>query len=293
MSSAFKTIGLIGKPDHRETCDTLSTLYAFLKEKGYSILVETESARQLPFTPDAIASITELGETADLAVVVGGDGRMLGAARVLSRFDIAVIGVNRGNLGFLTDLDPDNLLPPLEEVLKGKYVTEHRYLLETQVIRHNEIKSSNSAMNEVVLHHERVASLLEFEVYIDGHFMLSQRADGLIISTPTGSTAYSLSAGGPIISPRLDAITLVPMFPHTLSSRPIVVDSLSEIRLRISRENADFIQVSCDSHVALPVQPGDEVVIRKQAHALRLVHPKDYDYFKVLRSKLGWGSKLF
>ncbi len=160
--------------------------------------------------------------------------------------------------------------------------------------RHGELKASNSAVNEAVLHPGRVANMIEFEVYIDGQFMYSQRADGMIASTPTGSTAYALSAGGAILTPNLNALILVPMFPHSLSGRPIVVDGNSEVKLIASPEMGDRpLEVSCDGHVTLAALPGDEIIIRKADHALRLIHPKGRNYFEVLRSKLGWGSKLF
>lgn len=161
------------------------------------------------------------------------------------------------------------------------------------VYRHEKLKSNSAAVNEVVLHHGKVAHMMEFEIYIDEQFVFSQRSDGLIVATPTGSTAYSLSAGGPIIMPKLDALTLVPMFPHTLSSRPIVVDADSQVSMKVSKVNSDSLQVSCDSHIVLPVLPGDEIRINKSADKLHLVHPKGYSYFNVLRQKLGWGSKLY
>ncbi|WP_432452156.1 MULTISPECIES: NAD(+) kinase [unclassified Agarivorans] len=293
MTQSFNTIGLIGKPHHEGANNTLTALYQWLKKQSFTVLVEEITGAQLAISDLPLVSITNLGEQADLAIVVGGDGNMLGAARVLADYDIAVIGVNRGNLGFLTDLDPDNFEQPLQQVLNGQFVTEKRFLLEAQVLRHNTVKSSNSAVNEVVLHLDKVATMLEFEVYIDQHFILSQRADGIIVTTPTGSTAYSLSAGGPILTPNLDAIALVPMFPHTLSSRPIVVNSESEVKLKLSHDNSEHMHISCDSHISLPVLPGDEVIIRKQANPLRLVHPTNYDYFKILQTKLGWGSRLF
>ena len=218
---------------------------------------------------------------------------MLGAARVLARFDVAVIGVNRGNLGFLTDLNPEGFEGSLEQVLSGEYLEEKRFLLEVEVYRHNELKSANSAVNEAVLHADKVAHMIEFEAFINNDFVFSQRSDGLIVSTPTGSTAYSLSGGGPILTPELNAISLVPMFPHTLSSRPLVVDADNEVRLKLSLENTDSLQVSCDSHVVLAVLPGDEVVIKKADRKLRLIHPKNYSYYNVLRTKLNWGSRLY
>ncbi len=212
---------------------------------------------------------------------------------MLACFNIGVIGVNRGNLGFLTDLSPTELLAPLEEILAGKSRSEQRFIIEAEVYRHGKLKSSNSAVNEAVLHAGKVASMIEFEVHIDGSFMFSQRSDGLILSTPTGSTAYSMSAGGPILTPNLNALTLVPMFPHTLTSRPIVVDGNSEIKLILSNDNHESLQVSCDGHVILSVMPGDEVIIKKSKYSIRLIHPLSHDYFNVLRTKLGWGNKLY
>lgn len=294
MTSPFKTIGLIGKPNHKGAALTLHRLYTFLQALGYEVLVEERVGAQVnEIAPEGLIELVELGKRCDLAIVIGGDGNMLGAARVLARFDVAVIGVNRGNLGFLTDLNPDGFEPALEEVLRGEFIAESRFLLEVEVYRHDELKSANSAMNEAVLHADKVAHMIEFEAFIDNQFVFSQRSDGLIISTPTGSTAYSLSGGGPILTPELNAMALVPMFPHTLSSRPLVVDGDKEVRLKLSLENTDSLQVSCDSHVVLAVLPGDEVVIKKAEKSLRLIHPKSYSYYDVLRQKLNWGSRLY
>ncbi|MBL4909247.1 MAG: NAD(+) kinase [Alteromonadaceae bacterium] len=293
MTAKYKTIGLIGKPNHQGTNNTINTLANYLLKNNYQVLIESSVAKTINVDGFETRSLTEIGELADLAIVVGGDGYMLGAARVLSCYSIGVIGVNRGNLGFLTDLSPQELLEPLQQILAGKSHSEQRFLIETSVYRHGKLKSSNSAMNEAVLHAGKVANMIEFEVYIDGAFMFSQRSDGLIISTPTGSTAYSMSAGGPILTPNLNALSLVPMFPHTLSSRPIVVDGNSEIKLVLANENYENLQVSCDGHVILAVMPGDEVIIKKSKNTLRLIHPLSHDYFNVLRSKLSWGNKLY
>ncbi|MFT5787934.1 MAG: NAD+ kinase [Shewanella sp.] len=292
MSNTFHTIGLIGKPNHEGTNLTLKRLHHWLTMQGYSVLVEERVAAEVGSHTHS-ADLLEIGAQCDLAIVVGGDGNMLGAARVLARFDIAVIGVNRGNLGFLTDLPPDSFEEALSKVLEGEFDTEQRFLLEAEVHRHGELKSSNTAVNEAVLHPGKIAHMIEFEVYIDEKFMYSQRADGMIVSTPTGSTAYSLSAGGAILTPNLEAMILVPMFPHTLSCRPIVVDAGCIIKLVVSPHNGDNLEVSCDGHVNLPVLPGDEIIIKRSQDTLRLIHPKGHNYFHVLRSKLGWGSKLF
>ncbi|MGL4475156.1 MAG: NAD(+) kinase [Shewanella sp.] len=292
MKNKFKTIGLIGKPHHAGTNKTLKRLHHWLTVQGYSVLVEERVAAEVGQHVTA-AEIVEIGKQCDLAIVVGGDGNMLGAARVLARFDIGVIGVNRGNLGFLTDLPPNDFEASLAEVLDGQFITEQRFLLEAKVYRHHELKACNSAVNEAVLHPGKIAHMIEFEVYIDDQFMYSQRADGMIVSTPTGSTAYSLSAGGAILTPNLQAMILVPMFPHTLSCRPIVVDANSTIKLLVSPDNADNLEVSCDGHVHLAVLPGDEIIIKRSPEKLTLVHPTNHNYFHVLRTKLGWGSKLF
>lgn len=293
MKQLYKTIGLIGKPQHKGAKATIESLHQYLQSKQYQVLVESSVARSVDIEDINIASLTDIGEQADLAIVVGGDGYMLGAARVLAGYEIGVIGVNRGNLGFLTDLSPDDLIEPLEKILLGESRSEQRFIIEAEVYRHGKLKSSNSAVNEAVLHAGKVANMIEFEVYIDDSFMFSQRSDGLIISTPTGSTAYSMSAGGPILTPNLNALSLVPMFPHTLTSRPIVVDGDSEIKLKLANENYENLQVSCDGHVILAVMPGDEVIIKKSEFALRLIHPLDHSYFNVLRNKLSWGNKLY
>ncbi|WP_019025718.1 NAD(+) kinase [Colwellia piezophila] len=293
MAQHYKTIGLIGKPNHEGASTTIQTLHDYLLAKKYNVIVESSVAHSLPIKNMVTGTLTDIGDQADLAIVVGGDGYMLGAARVLACFDIGVIGVNRGNLGFLTDLPPNDVIEPLAQILAGKSRSEQRFIIEAEVYRHGKLKSSNSAVNEAVLHAGKVASMIEFEVYIDGVFMFSQRSDGLIVSTPTGSTAYSMSAGGPILTPNLNALSLVPMFPHTLTSRPIVVDGNSEIKLILANDNHENLQVSCDGHVILTVMPGDEVIIKKSECSIRLIHPLDHNYFNVLRNKLSWGNKLY
>ncbi|MDM7859854.1 NAD(+) kinase [Alteromonas sp. ASW11-36] len=289
----YKTVGLIGKTSHSLTHESLDAVIEFLRERNCIILLEEQIAGEFNGPDLHAASLVDIGKRADLAIVVGGDGNMIGAARVLASFNVAVVGVNRGNLGFLTDISPDDIHPQLTKLFAGESVLEQRFLLEVEVYRDNVLQSASSAVNEVVLHHGKVAHMMEFEVLIDDHFVFSQRSDGLIIATPTGSTAYSLSAGGPILMPKLDALTLVPMFPHTLSSRPIVVDANSTVSMRVSKVNSANLQVSCDSHIVLPVLPGDEIRVRKNPNKLSLLHPQGYSYFNVLRNKLGWGSKLY
>lgn len=292
MNKHFNCIGIVGHPRHPTALTTHEMLYRWLRSEGYDVIVEQQIAHDLNLTQVRTGTLAEIGQQADLAVVVGGDGNMLGAARVLARYDIKVIGINRGNLGFLTDLDPDNAHQQLASVLEGHYLTEKRFLLEAQVFHHETPTRRSTAINEVILHPGKIAHMIEFEVYIDEAFAFSQRSDGLIISTPTGSTAYSLSAGGPILTPSLDAITLVPMFPHTLSARPLVINSNSTIRLRFSHMRSD-LEISCDSQISLPIQDGESVLIRRSEYHLNLIHPKDYSYFNTLSTKLGWSKKLF
>ncbi len=294
MKKPFEVIAIIGKPRDQQAIATHRELYHWLQAEGYKVYIDDRLSEILDDIPqDDFASLIQLGRIADLAIVVGGDGNMLGAARVLSRFNVSVIGVNRGNLGFLTDLNPEDFKSSLKEVLDGHFIEEERFLLEAEVHRHGQVKSHNAALNEAVLHPGQVAHMIEFEVYIDDSFAFSLRADGLIVSTPTGSTAYSLSGGGPILSPSLNAISLVPMFPHTLSSRPLVVDGDRRIKLIVSPDNRGTQEVGCDGQVSLPVSPGDEVHIYQSPNVLKLIHPKDYSYYHVLRNKLGWSSKLF
>ncbi|CAK9885667.1 MAG: NAD kinase [Candidatus Erwinia impunctatus] len=292
MIHQFTSIGIAGLPRHPGALPTHRMLCHWLLAEGYQVILEQQIAQALQMDNIPTGTLAEIGRLADLAIVVGGDGNMLGAARVLSRYDIKVIGINRGNLGFLTDLDPDTAREQLTDVMQGNYTYEERFLLEAEVGCADYPARKSSAVNEVVLHPGKIAHMIEFEVYIDDSFAFSQRSDGLIISTPTGSTAYSLSAGGPILTPTLDAIAIVPMFPHTLSARPLVISSDSTIRLRFSDRRSD-LEISCDSQIALPIQEGEEVIIRRSSDHLKLIHPKENNYFSTLSSKLGWSQKLF
>ncbi|MFC3120307.1 NAD(+) kinase [Agaribacter flavus] len=288
----YRTVGLIGKSSHEATFNSITLLIEELHERNCKVLLENKIQINLDHEVESV-SMLEIGRRADLAIVVGGDGNMLGAARVLAEFDIDVVGVNRGNLGFLTDISPDDIPAQLAHIFNGNIAREKRFLIEALVYSGETLVDSHNAVNEIVLHHSKVAHMMEFELYIEDKFVFSQRSDGLIIATPTGSTAYSLSGGGPILTPHLDVLTLVPMFPHTLSSRPIVVDANNEMTLKISNNNSDNVQISCDSHVVISVNPGDHVIIRKNFKHLTLIHPPDYSYFNVLRKKLNWGSKLY
>ncbi len=287
----FRNIGVIGREGGGATVvDSLKRLISFLQTRELNIILSEQLTELLPGHGLRVCSRRMIGEVCDLIIVVGGDGSLLSAARVLSRFDVPVLGINRGRLGFLTDVSPEDIECKVGAVLDGQYVHEKRFLLDAEVCRGGDPIGVADALNDVVVNSGTSAKMIEFELYIEGEFVYRQRSDGLIVSTPTGSTAYSLSAGGPIMHPRLDAILLVPMFPHTLSARPIVVDGNSEIKLVIAESNAEGVPVTCDGQVNLTAQPGDTVYIRKKPHKLKLVHPRGHSFYAGCRDKLGWNT---
>lgn len=296
MNSYFKCIGIVlGNFFNLSSLETNKILYNWLVKNGYKVIIEKHISSHLKIKNAITGDLKYIGEKADLAIIIGGDGNMLNAARILSFYKIKVIGVNRGNLGFLTDIDPENVKKEISSILKGKFYFEKRFLLEVKKTnKHFSILNKETAINEIVLHSGKVAHMIEFEVYIDKKFAFSQRSNGLIISTPTGSTAYSLSAGGPILSSLLEAFVLVPMFPHTLSSRPIVISSNSSIFIKINFSNKpEMIEISCDSQVNIPVKKHENIFINRSNNYLNLIHPINYDYYNTLTSKLGWLKKLF
>ena len=288
----FQHVGILGRLGSPQVLETVRRLKRFLRERHLHVILEESIAELLPGHGLQTAASHELGGLCDLVIVVGGDGSMLGAARALAASETPVVGVNRGNLGFLTDIHPDEVESRISEVLEGRYLVETRFLLEAQTRRHNELHGEADALNDVVLHPGKSNRMIEFELHIDGQFVCSQKADGLIVATPTGSTAYALSAGGPIMHPRLDALVVVPMYPHTLSSRPIVVDGNSELTIVVSPNISIYPEVSCDGQNHFTCAPGDKVSIRKKSQRLKLIHPLDHNYYETCRTKLGWGSRL-
>lgn len=248
----FHNIAIIGQPQkitgHN---DTIQRLYDYLKSLGLNAYVESYTAAAIEFQGDGSMTMEQLAEICDLAVVVGGDGSVIGAARLLAFANIPIIGINRGHLGFLSDLSKNSFEEPLLEILNGKYHAEHRSCLRTEKIHKGKVIERSIALNEVVLSSTITAHMINFTVLFDGHFVYSLNADGLIISTPTGSTAYNLSAGGPIIAPELEAMCLTPMFPHSLTCRPIVVDGDHVITITLNR--SDHCQISCDGQIKTDV----------------------------------------
>jgi NAD+ kinase len=292
MDNQFRNIGIIGRVGNQFVIDSVKALKDILIERHLTVILEKEIAHILPNHGLQVTTRKLIGEICDLVIVVGGDGSMLGAARDLARHTVPVIGINRGGLGFLTDISPNEIAKKIDEVLAGKYVVEKRFLLDVVIKRDGEPIGQGSAFNDVVVSSGEVAKMIEFETYIEGQFVYSERSDGIIVSTPTGSTAYSLSGGGPIMHPKLDALALVPMFPHSLSSRPIVIDGNSEIKIVIVSSGEVSPIVSCDGHIALKTRPGDCIYIFKKPLKLTMLHPLDYNFYEVCRSKLNWGKKL-
>ena len=291
MDKNFKKIALIGYPKNTDVIATIKSLYSWLTNKSVEILLD-QRLSNIEGLDSEFYALDLIGSSADLAIIIGGDGVMLNAARVLSKFDISVIGINKGNLGFLTDISPENYHTEINGVLAGDYYSENRFLLSFSILRDNKFIINKVALNEVVLHPIQIANLIEFDVFVNKRFLFNQRSDGLIVATPTGSTAYSLSGGGPIISPNLNAITLVPKFPHTLSSRPIVISADNTINLKITSDK-NPLAITFDGHETIPLQQNDQVIIKKSKHTLNLIHPNSYDYYNVLRNKLGWSNKFF
>lgn len=291
-SSPFSTIAIVGKPRHNAAFETHLSVYNWLRDHRYEVMLDEQVAAVCHI--DNGYTIDQIGKQADLVIVIGGDGNMLGMARLLAKYNVPLIGINRGNLGFLTDIAPQTAFEQLHSCLRRQeFFIEERFLLQAKIERNGKIIESNNALNEIVVHSSQIAKTIDFEVSIDGKFAFSQRSDGLIISTPTGSTAYSLSAGGPILSPNLNAIALVPMNPHSLASRPLVVSGNSLISLRFARYNQPNLMLSCDSQVLFPFDVDDRIIVKKSNDTLKLLHLNDYNYFTVLGSKLGWLSKLF
>ena len=292
MGRPFKCVGLVGIPRKLEAIETHQVLYDWLVNLGIEVLVEDQLVQYIKFPSNIYASLDAIGEQADLAIVVGGDGNMLRSARHLSHYKIKVIGVNRGNLGFLTDISHDHVIEQLTPVIKGEYDDDPRFLLEVSIYSDGQLINSGFAVNEIVVTPNTVAHMIDYDVYINERNAFSQRADGLIIATPTGSTAYSLSAGGPILAPHLDALIITPMFPHSLAVRPLVIKSDNPIHLKFPTTALD-LNIACDSQIILPIKPTQDVIIRRSDYEFNLIHSKDYDYFNNLSSKLGWSQKMF
>lgn len=287
----FKTIGLFAKPNSKDSIETLKLLLKYLKANKFNTILEENCAKQLDEKlVENTATEMKIGHQCDLIIVIGGDGSMLKAARCIVDDNVPMVGINRGKLGFLSDIPPSQMESCLDKILAGVYETEDRILLEASVIRGGATICNKKALNDIVFYNGDVARVIEFELFINDQFVMSQRSDGLIAATPTGSTAYALSGGGPILYPSLGAISLVPMYPHTLSGRPIVIHDDSTIRLIATPNKQHTPKICCDGQTHVALAHGDEVHIKKYCKTISLIHPKGYNYFALLREKLGWNT---
>ena len=288
----FQVIGIVCKLDDERVPTTARALSRLLEGTGATVVVDADSATASGLTNAERMPRERLGVECDLIIVIGGDGTILNVAR---NFDIPrarLLGVNLGRLGFLADILPDDMDRLLGPILAGEFDEDLRFMLDTRVRRNGEVIATFRALNEVVVHKHNIARLIEFETYIDNRLLNSQRSDGLIVATPTGSTAYALSGGGPILHPNLDALVLVPICPHTLSSRPIVVDSDSRIEIIVRDEWGNGAELTGDGQPPVTLACDDRIVVRRRPEPLHMIHPRGHDHFEVLRVKLHWARGL-
>ena len=288
MQSKKLTFALIGRLNTPEVTQPLATLADFLHGAGHIAAYEEKTAQDLDTSGVKILTLDEIGKQADAAIVVGGDGTMLGIARSLAPYGVPLIGINHGRLGFMADIPLDQMIPVLSAILEGKFQSERRSLLEGTIFREHQKIQQATAFNDVVISRGSGSGMIELCVMVDDHFMYSQRSDGLIISTPTGSTAYSLSVGGPLLHPNLDGIVLAAIAPHALSNRPIVVPDKSEVVVEIV--DASQPTINFDSQSFASVQVGDRLVIRRSKCFATFLHPRGWSYYDTLREKLHWNE---
>ncbi len=284
---SFGRVALIGKLRSAEIAESLRELRGMLEKRGCEVLIERETASDLGLRGVDYAAI---GADAKLAIVVGGDGTMLAAARNLVRHHVPLVGVNQGRVGFMTDIGHDDMRSGIGAILDGKYSIEERALLEAEIRRNNKLVLQTIALNEAVVGKGSQGRLIEFNLLIDGEFVYTLRADGVIVTTPTGSTAYAMSAQGPILHPAVPAFALVPLNPHTLSARPVSVSDRMMIEIVLVR--ALDARAHFDGFALADMQQGDRLLLKRSADAVRFVHPPGYSYFATLREKLRWSEVL-
>lgn len=282
----FKTIAVLGRDQDPRVAEPMLLLAEHLKKAGLDVIANATAGFDLPARQ---VSETGVVRQADMIIAIGGDGTMLHAARLAFDQKVPLLGVNRGRLGFLADITPAEMLESVDQVLSGNFSLESRLLLAVERVRNGAVDRSAVALNDVVLQRRETGRMVDFETRIAGRFVNSHSGDGLIVATPTGSTAYALSCGGPIIEPALDAIALVPICPHTLSDRPVVVPASQEIEVRVIERADTRAEIVADGHTVGGLEPQDRLLIRDAGSRVTLIHPPGYDYFGILRSKLHWG----
>lgn len=290
MERLFKHVCLVARHSKPQVVEALRTLADHLARSGITVFVDKESATAAEAGPHLLIERNDMGKLADLVIVLGGDGTMLSIARQLAPYRVPLVGINQGRLGFMTDIPRHEMLEAIDAILAGNFIPENRILLQASVIREDAEVANALAFNDIVFSRGAVGSMIEFEVFIDNQFVYSQRSDGLIVATPTGSTAYSLAAGGPILHPTLQAIALVPICPQSLSNRPIAVNDSCEVEFMLTRGLDARAHFDGQSHCDLMEM--DRVLIRRYRNPLRILHPVGYNYYDMLRHKLHWGERL-
>ena len=292
MTSSIKRIGIVLKPNQPDALKTMCELTVWLSERGISLFggPEIDRERIAQQTGCAVEQVEpdQIATNADLILVLGGDGTMIAAARLMGDAEVPVLGINYGGLGYLAEFRIEELYSALESILEGRYRLDPRVMLDVELVRGDESVTRNRVLNDVVINKSALARIIEIEAYLNQQFVNSFRADGLIVSTPTGSTAYNLSAGGPVIFPSMNAVVITPICPFTLSNRPIVVPDGAEIVLHLKTDHED-VALTLDGQVGFPLKVEDRVTIQKSETTFNLVQPANRNYFDVLRDKLRWG----
>lgn len=288
MKSHFRHVALIGKYRAHGSRLALESIARFVHEQGCDVAIEQETASNAGLSQYPVLDVASIGAQCDLGLVVGGDGTMLGIGRVLATFGIPLIGINQGRLGFITDIALDAYQPVLGPMLRGEFDEDRRQMMQAQVLRGGQCVFDATAMNDVVVNRGATGGMVEMRVEVDGRFVANQRADGLIIASPTGSTAYALSAGGPLLHPSISGWILVPIAPHTLSNRPIVLSDTGEVAIEIVAGRDASANFDMQSFTSLRL--ADRITVRRAAHQVRFLHPKGWSYFDTLRKKLHWNE---
>ncbi|HXY01748.1 MAG TPA: NAD(+)/NADH kinase [Candidatus Limnocylindrales bacterium] len=287
-SPHYKTIGIFSRPRRATIAEIVPQLLDWLKTRGVTPVIDAETANTMN-RGDIGKTRQQIVQEADLLLVLGGDGTILAAAREAAPNGIPILPVNLGGLGFLTSFTLEELYPALEDALAGRAAINERVLLMAERTHNGKVLAQQRVLNDAVVHKGTLARMIELELYIDSGFVCRYRADGLIVATPTGSTAYSMSAGGPIVHPEVESILITPICPHTLSDRPVVVSDTSKIELKLAA-TSDSVFLTMDGQIGLPMQVGDGVRITRAAERLKLIHPPNKTYFEILRNKLKWGE---
>ena len=288
MKYKFSHISLSTSSEDKRVLPIATQVHEILTNAGIKVSYDKNLSKLENLTKTKFKSSNHIIKNSELLIAIGGDGTMLNCSRRYGSKGIPILGINLGNVGFLTDIAPKEITSRLLEVIKGDFIKDKRFFLEASLQKKNE---SFIALNEIVIHSGAIAQLIEFDLHIDDRFVYRQKADGLIVNSPSGSTAYSLSGGGPIVHPNLDVITLLPMFPHRLNTSPLVVSGGSKITIKmIEKKNKSVL--SMDSHNSLKLRQGDVITISKGKSSLILIHPRGHDFYEACRNKLGWSSSL-